>query len=303
MIGAMGFFWTIVTLVVALGLTRRYLGSYMTAVFDGPCRISPRSALTVQQFVTPAVGIPAGIALVRGFSRRNSPRIGNWVDMTRCLMYILAPIAFVAGIIFVAEGGVQTLAGPATAHNVLNGVTQTIARGPIALKVIRQLGTNGGGFLNTNSATTFENPTGVTNWLSMYLLLCVPFALTYTFGKMVGSVRHGAALLGAMVLIFGTWVGYTAYAEHQPNPAVQAAGVVQTTGNMEGTEVRFGDTSSALFGVASTNTSTGSANSAYDSYNPIDSNPTKLTDVVEIGKQLLITRGSLTTFLDRGQRG
>jgi Potassium-transporting ATPase A subunit len=216
-------------------------------------------ALTVQQFVTPAVGIAAAIALVRGFSRRNSPTIGNfWVEMTRCLMYILAPIAFVAGIIFVAQGGVQTLAGPATIHNGLNGVVQTIARGPIAfMEAIKQLGTNGGGFLNANSATTFENPTGVTNWLSIFLLLCIPFALTYTFGKMVGSVRHGAALLGAMVLIFGTWVGYTSYAGHQPNPAVQAAGVVQATGNTEGKEVRFGDTSTALFGVASTNTSTG----------------------------------------------
>jgi potassium-transporting ATPase potassium-binding subunit len=228
-------------------------------------------SLTVQQFVSPAVGIAVAIALVRGFSRRNSPTIGNfWVDMTRCIMYILAPIAFVAGIIFVAQGGVQTLAGPVTIHNELNGVVQTIARGPIAfMEAIKQLGTNGGGFLNANSATTFENPTGITNWLSIFLLLVIPFALTYTFGKMVGSIRHGAALLGAMVLVFGTWVGYTSYAEHQPNPAVAAAGVVQTTGNTVGKEVRFGDTGTALFGVASTNTSTGSADASYDSFTPI----------------------------------
>ena len=357
----MGFFWTILTLVIALGLSWRYLGAYMAGVFDGRIHflawaerpiyrllgttpdheqtwqryaasviifsgvsfaftyliiriqgslpLNPQKlgavgpalsfntsasfltntnwqnyggettmsyfsqigALTVQQFVTPAVGIVAAIALVRGFARRNSPTIGNfWVDLTRCLMYVLAPIAFVAGIIFVAQGGVQTLAGPATIHNVLNGVTQTIARGPIAfMEAIKQLGTNGGGFLNANSATTFENPTGLTNWLSIFLLLAIPFALTYTFGKMVGSIRHGAALLGAMVLIFGTWVGYTSFAEHQPNPAVQAAGVVQTTGNTVGKEVRFGDTSTALFGVASTNTSTGSANASYDSFTPI----------------------------------
>ena len=124
------------------------------------------------------------------------------------------------------------------------------------MEAIKQLGTNGGGFLNVNSATTFENPTALTNWLSIYLLLSIPFALTYTFGKMVGSVRHGAALLGAMVLIFGVWVGFTSYAEHQGNPAVVAAGVTQTsTGNTVGKEVRFGDTSSALFGVASTKTS------------------------------------------------
>src|SRR5580693_7066283 len=312
----MGFFWTILTLVVALGLAWRYLGSYMAAVFDGRIHwlgwverpiyralgTSPDSeqtwkrygaslvifsaiamaityliiriqgslplnpqhlgavppalsfntaasfltntnwqnyggeetmsyfsqigALTFQQFVSPAVGIAVAIAMVRGFSRRNSPTIGNfWVDMTRCVLYILLPIAFVAGIIFVASGGVQTLAGPATITDGLNGVTQTIARGPIAfMEAIKQLGTNGGGFLDQNSSTTFENPTAFTNWLSIFLLLCIPFALTYTFGKMVKSVKHGAALLGAMVIIFGVWVGFTSYGEHTNNPAVVAAG-------------------------------------------------------------------------------
>jgi K+-transporting ATPase ATPase A chain len=228
--------------------------------------------LVVQQFVTPAVGIVVAIALVRGFTRRDSQTVGNfWVDMTRCLFYILLPIAFLAGIVFVAQGGVQTLAGPAHIRDALNGVTQTIPRGPIAfMEAIKQLGTNGGGFLNANGATPFENPTGLTNWLSIFLLLCIPFSLTYTFGKMAGSVRQGAALLAAMVLIFGVWVGFTSYAEHQPNPAVAAAGLPhQPTGNMEGKEVRFGDTSSALYGVASTQTSTGSADAAYDSFTPI----------------------------------
>src|SRR5579864_3109251 len=207
-------------------------------------------SLTVQQFVSPAVGIAVAIAMVRGFSRKNSATIGNfWVDVTRCILYILVPIAFVAGIIFVGEGAVQTLAGTASIHDVLNGVTQTIARGPIGfMESIKQLGTNGGGFLNANSATTFENPTGLTNWLSIYLLLSIPFALTYTFGKMVGSIRHGAALLAAMVIIFGSWVAFTSYAEHTANPAVVAAGVTQTSvGNPEGKEVRFGDTSTAVF--------------------------------------------------------
>jgi K+-transporting ATPase ATPase A chain len=357
----MGLTWTIVTLVVALGLTWRYLGSYMAAVFDGRVhffgwaerpvyrllRTSPEQeqtwkryagaviifsavsiaftyviiriqgslplnpqhfgavpqalsfntassfvtntnwqnyggestmsyfsqmgALTVQQFVSPAVGIAVAIVLVRGFARRNSPTIGNfWVDITRCMLYILLPFAFIAGIIFVAEGGVQTLAGTVAIHNSLNGVTQTIPRGPIAfMESIKQTGTNGGGFLNANSATTFENPTGLTNWLSIYLLLAIPFALTYTFGKLVGSIRHGMALLAAMVIIFGVWVGFTSYAEHQQNPAVVAAGVQSTTGNTEGKEVRFGDTSTALFGVASTNTSTGSADGSYDSFTSI----------------------------------
>jgi K+-transporting ATPase ATPase A chain len=357
----MGFFWTIVTLVIALGITWRYLGSYMAAVFDGrvhflgfierpayrllgtspdheqtwkryagsmiifsavtmvftyvilrtqgslplnpqrlgavPPALSANTAasfttntnwqnyggettmsyfsqiggLTFQQFISPAVGIAVAIAMVRGFSRRNSPTIGNfWVDIIRCVLYILAPIAFIAGLIFVGQGAVQTLAGTTTFHDSLNGVSQTIARGPIGfMEAIKQLGTNGGGFLNANSATTFENPTALTNWLSIYLLLCIPFALTYTFGKMVGSIRHGAALLAAMVLIFGSWVAFTSVAEHQNNPAVAAVGVHSTVGNTEGKESRFGDTATALFGVASTNTSTGSADAAYDSFTPV----------------------------------
>jgi K+-transporting ATPase ATPase A chain len=228
-------------------------------------------ALTVQQFVSPAVGIAVAIAMVRGFARRKSPTIGNfWVDITRCMFYILLPIAFIFGIIFVGEGAVQTLAGTATIHDVLNGVTQTIARGPIGfMEAIKQLGTNGGGFLNANSATPFENPTGLTNFLSIYLLLSIPFALTYTFGKMVGSVKHGATLLAAMVLLFGIWVGFTSYGEHQNNPAVAKAGITATVGNTEGKETRFGDTQSALLGVASTSTSTGSADASYDSFTPL----------------------------------
>jgi potassium-transporting ATPase potassium-binding subunit len=357
----MGFFLTLVALVVTLGLTWRYLGSYMEAVFNGRVHwlgwverpvyrllgtspeqeqtwkryagamviftavsllftyvilriqgslpLNPQhfgavgsaldfntsssfitntnwqnyggeetmsyfsqiGALTVQQFVSPAVGIAAAIVLVRGFSRRKSPTIGNfWVDMTRCMFYILLPIAFVFGIIFVGEGAVQTLAGTASFHDVLNNVSQTLARGPIGfMESIKQLGTNGGGFLNANSATTFENPTGLTNFLSIFLLLSIPVALTYTFGKMVGSVKHGFALLAVVVILFGVWVGFTSNAEHQNNPAVAHSGIVATVGNTEGKEVRFGDTSTALFAVASTQTSTGSADSAYDSFTPI----------------------------------
>ena len=357
----MGYFWTIVALIVALGITWRYLGSYMAAVFDGRVHFlgwverpiyralgtSPeheqtwkryagsliifsgvslgltylifriqgslplnpqhlgavppalsfntavsfltntnwqnyggettmsyfsQMALVVQQFVSPAVGIVAALVLVRGFSRRNSAMIGNfWVDLTRCLFYILLPIAFIAGIIFVGQGAVETLAGTVSIHDALNGVTQTIARGPIGfMEPIKQLGTNGGGFLDQNGSTPFENPTALTNWLSIYLILSIPFALTYTFGKMVGSIRHGATLLVAMLVIFGSFLAITSYAEHQGNPAVAAAGIVsQPTGNMEGKEVRFGDTATALYGVTSTQTSTGSADASYDSFNPI----------------------------------
>ncbi len=227
--------------------------------------------LMVQQFVSAAVGIAVAVALVRGFARRGATTIGNfWVDITRALLYLLAPLAFAAGIIFVAQGAVQTFGGPATIHDALNGVTQVIARGPAAfMEAIKQLGTNGGGFFNANSAMPFENPTGLTNWLSIYLVLAIPFALTYTFGKMVHSIRHGVALVSVMVLLFGVWASVTITAEHQNNPAVAAAGVHATVGNTEGKEVRIGDTSSALFAVASTQTSTGSADASYDSFTPL----------------------------------
>jgi potassium-transporting ATPase potassium-binding subunit len=356
-----GFTWEIIILVIALGLTWRYLGSYMAAVFDGRVHflgwaerpvyrmlgtgpekeqnwkryaasmiifsavamgvtylilriqgslpLNPQhldavpqalsfntassfltntnwqnyggettmsyfsqiGALTFQQFVSPVIGIAVAIAMVRGFSRRNSPTIGNfWVDMTRGLLYIFLPAAFLFGIVIVGQGAVQTLAGTVTIHDYLNGVTQVIARGPIGfMQSIMQIGNNGGGFLNANQATPFESPTGFTGWLDVYMLLAIPFALTYTFGKMVGSIRHGAALLAAMVIIFGVWVGGAAYYEHQNNPAVAAAGVHSTVGNTEGKEVRFGDTDTALFGVASTQTSTGSADASYDSFTPM----------------------------------
>ncbi|HYA45657.1 MAG TPA: potassium-transporting ATPase subunit KdpA [Acidimicrobiales bacterium] len=358
----MGYFWTIVALVVVLGLAWRYLGSYMAAVFSGRVRylvwaerpvyrllgVDPEAeqswqryaaslivfsgvailftyviqriqgslpfnpqhlgavtpalswntavsfitntnwqnyagettmsyftqmtALTVQQFVSAAVGIAVAIALVRGFARRNSPTIGNfWVDITRCSFYVLLPIAFVGGMIFVGEGAVQTMAGPITIHNALDGITQVIARGPVAfMEPIKQLGTNGGGFFNANGAHPYEDPTGLTHFLSYVLLLAIPFALTYTFGKMVGSRRQGAALLGAMVIIFGTWVGFSSYAESQTNPAVAAAHVVsQPSGNMEGKEVRFGPMPTTLYDIASTQTSTGSVSGANDSFNPM----------------------------------
>ncbi len=234
--------------------------------------LSQMIALTVQQFVTPAVGICVALGIIRGFARKGSSTIGNfWVDTVRGMLYILFPIATVAGLIFVGQGAVDTLSGPVNIHNMLNGVSQTIALGPVGfMEAIKQLGTNGGGFFNTNSAHPFENPTGLTNLLSIILLLSIPVSLTYVFGKMVGALRQGVAVLAAMTIIFGAWVGFAVAAEAQPNPAVQAAGLThQPTGNTVGKEVRFGVPSSALFGVSSTQTSTGSADSAYDSFTPI----------------------------------
>jgi K+-transporting ATPase ATPase A chain len=234
--------------------------------------LSQMGDLAVQNFVSAAVGVAVAVALIRGFARKGSNTIGNfWVDLVRGTLYVLLPISLVAAIVFMAQGGLQTLAGPVHVHDALNGISQTIPRGPIASQeVIKQLGTNGGGFFNANGADPFENPTGLTNILSFVLILCIPVALTYTFGKMVGSVRQGAAILAVMAIIFGGWLAITSVSEHQANPAVAAAAVTyQPGGNMEGKETRFGDTSSALYATASTQTSTGSVDSAEDSYTPM----------------------------------
>jgi K+-transporting ATPase ATPase A chain len=234
--------------------------------------LSQMAALTVQQFISAAVGMAVAISLVRGLSRTGASTIGNfWVDTVRGCLYVLLPIAFVAGAVYVAQGAVQTLAGPVLVHDGLNGATQLIPRGPVGfMESIKQLGTNGGGFFNANGADPLENPTQLTNLLSVVLLLIIPVALTYTFGKMVGSRRQGLALLAAMGLIFAVWTGFTGYSESQPNPAVAAAGVVaQPQGNMEGKEVRFGVLDSTLYDVASTQTSTGSVDSTPDSYTPM----------------------------------
>lgn len=182
--------------------------------------LSQMGALAVQNFVSAAVGIAVAVALIRGFSRRGAKTIGNfWVDLVRATVYILLPIAFVAAIIFMAQGAVQTLAGSAHIHDALNGVRQVIPLGPVASQeVIKQLGTNGGGFFNANGAHPFENPTGLTNFLSIALILCIPVALTYTFGKMTGSVRQGAAILAVMAILFGSWLTIASVSERQANP-------------------------------------------------------------------------------------
>ncbi len=234
--------------------------------------LSQMVGLTVQQFVSASVGIAVAIALVRGFARKGSPTIGNfWVDLIRGVIYVLIPVAFIAGIVFVGQGTVQTLAGPAVIHNPLTGLSQVILRGPVGfMETIKQLGTNGGGFFNANGAHPFEDPTALTLFLSIVLLLAIPVALTYTFGKMVGNIRQGVAVLAAMIVLFGAWTALTVYAESQPNPAVSAAhAVAQHQGNMEGKEARFGPQQTALYNAASTETSTGSVAGANDSFNPL----------------------------------
>src|SRR5665213_2306627 len=234
--------------------------------------LSQTGTLALQNFLSAAVGIAVAVALIRGFARKDSKTIGNfWVDLVRGTLYILLPIAFIVAIIFIAQGAIQTLAGPAHIHDLINGVRQTIPRGPVASQeTIKQLGTNGGGFFNANGAMPFENPTGLTNFFSMALILCVPVALTYGFGKRVGHGRQGAAVLAVMAINFAAWLAIGAVAEHQANPAVAAARLShQPTGNMQGKEVRFGDTSSAFYNITSTQPSTGSDDAANDSYTPM----------------------------------
>ena len=205
--------------------------------------LSQMGALAVQNFASASVGIAVAIALIRGFARRGSSTIGNfWVDLVRGIIYVLLPISLVAAVVFISQGAIQTFAGPVTIHDSLNHVTQVIPRGPFgSQEVIKELGTNGGGTYNANGADPFENPTAFTNFLSFVLLLAIPFALTYTFGKMVGSFRQGVAVVAAMVILFGAWVAMGEIAEHGTNPAVAHAGLTyQPGGNVEGKEVRFG---------------------------------------------------------------
>jgi potassium-transporting ATPase potassium-binding subunit len=234
--------------------------------------LSQMGGLAVQNFLSAAVGMCVAVALIRGFARKGSKTIGNfWVDLVRSTVYILLPIAFIAAIVFICQGAVQTLGGAVHVHNALDGVDQILQRGPIASQeVIKQLGTNGGGFFNANGAGPFENPTALTNLMSILLILCIPVAFTYVFGKMVFSIRQGVAILAVMTVLFGGWLTMATVAEHQGTPAMAATGISDTgVGNMEGKESRFGVPSSALYNVTSTQTSTGSVDSAADSYTPI----------------------------------
>ena len=226
------------------------------------------AGVTVQNFVSAAVGIAVAIALVRGITRRRSETIGNfWVDLTRSTTRILLPLALVLAVALAGLGVVQTLHGPADAHTVA-GATQAIFRGPVASQeAIKELGTNGGGPLNANSAHPFENPSGLTNLLEIWALLAIPFALTFAFGRLVGDRRQGWAIFAAMLAL---WVGAAAlatWAEVDGNPQVHALGAAGA--NMEGKEVRFGAPASGLFAAATTGTSTGAVDAAHDSFTPL----------------------------------
>ena len=261
--------------------------------------------LAVQNFVSAATGIAVAIAFIRGLARHSVATIGNfWVDLTRASLYILLPIATVLAIVLVSQGVIQNFdaykdvttveatmyeqpkvdaagnpvtdaAGKAVTRSATTH-TQTLPMGPVASQeAIKELGTNGGGFFNANSAHPFENPTPFTNLLEMMAILLIPTALTYTFGRMVGDTRQGWAVLAAMVILFGVLQGVAVHSEQQGNPLIAQLGVDQGTsdaqpgGNMEGKEARNGIGASALFATVATVTSTGAVNSMHDSMMPL----------------------------------
>ncbi|HEY5886802.1 MAG TPA: potassium-transporting ATPase subunit KdpA, partial [Acidimicrobiales bacterium] len=231
--------------------------------------------LAVQNFVSAAVGLAVAVALIRGLVRRRSDTIGNfWVDLVRGTVRVLLPIAFVAAIVLVSQGVVQNLRGFDTVTTV-EGAAQVIPGGPAASQeAIKELGTNGGGDLNANSAHPLANPNGFTNLLEIYLLLLIPFSLAVAFGRMAGDKRQGMAVLAAMLALWLASAGIAMAFEADGNPALDAREVSQVVndnqagGNAEGKEVRFGPSGSGLFAAATTGTSTGAVNSAHDSFTP-----------------------------------
>ena len=225
--------------------------------------------LVVQNFLSAAVGLAVAIALIRGITRRSSGTIGNfWVDVTRGTLYVLLPIAFVAAIVLVWQGVPQTWSGPVAATG-LEGHPQSIYLGPIASQeAIKEIGTNGGGIVNANSAHPYENPTPLTNLLEQLLILVIPFSLTATFGIIAGDRRQGWVIFAAMVAVFVVAATAGIMAEQAPNPLFPA-GLDQSLGNMEGKEVRFGASGGGLWAAVTTGTSTGAVNAMHDSLTPL----------------------------------
>jgi K+-transporting ATPase ATPase A chain len=239
--------------------------------------LTQMTGLTVQQFVSAAAGMAVMAALIRGLSRAGQRTIGNfWVDLVRTTVRILVPIAFVFAIVLVATGVIQNTHGFTEVHTVA-GATQKIPGGPNAsMESIKQIGTNGGDFFNVNSAHPFSNPTKFSDFLELYAILIIPFALAFTFGRMVKDKRQGYAVFSVMFVIWLTASLFTIFLEVGGNPKLDARGVGVTQsvtatspgGNAEGKEVRFGPTASGLWAASTTGTSNGSVNSMHDSYTP-----------------------------------
>jgi K+-transporting ATPase ATPase A chain len=228
------------------------------------------AGLSVQNFVSAATGIALAVAMIRGFARRSAAGVGNfWADMTRCTLYVLLPICLVFAIFLVWQGIPQNLS-PYVDATTLEGGRQTIAQGPVASQVaIKMLGTNGGGFFNTNAAHPYENPTPLSNFVQMLSIFALGAALTNVFGRMVGDERQGWAILGAMGVLFVAGLTLAYYAESAGNPLLTALGLDPAAGNMEGKEVRFGIAASALFATITTAASCGAVNAMHASFTPL----------------------------------
>jgi K+-transporting ATPase ATPase A chain len=233
--------------------------------------------MTVQNFLSAATGMAVMVALIRGIVRHTTKEIGNfWADMTRSVLYILIPLSLVLALALASQGVVQTFSEYKTATSLQSGETQLIAVGPAASQVaIKQLGTNGGGFFNVNSAHPLENPTPFSNFLEMLSILLIPAALCYTYGKMVGDTRQGWALLAVMTIVLVALLGVAIWSEQSGNPMLTRLGIDQTQtdinpgGNMEGKEVRFGIVNSVLWATVTTAASNGSVNAMHDSFMPL----------------------------------
>jgi potassium-transporting ATPase potassium-binding subunit len=228
------------------------------------------AGLTVHNFASAATGIALAVALIRGFARRSAKSVGNfWVDMTRCTLYVLLPVCVVVGLVMVWQGVPQNLSAY-TAVTTLEGGKQLIAQGPVASQeVIKMLGTNGGGFFNTNSAHPFENPTALTDLIQILLIFSIGAALTNVFGRMVGNQRQGWAIFAVMGMLFLAGATVLYWAEGAGNPLFAHLPVDHLAGNMEGKEVRFGIANSALFATITTDASCGAVNTMHDSLTPL----------------------------------
>ena len=230
--------------------------------------------LTYHNFLSAAVGIAVAVALIRGVARKQSATIGNfWVDATRATLWILLPICLVVGPVLIGQGVIQNF-HPYTAVTTLQHGSQSLAQGPVASQeVIKELGTNGGGFFNANSSHPFENPTPFSNFIEIELIFLIPAAFTVTLGKITGSSGHGWAVFAAMAFLFAAGYALCYWAEAQPHPLLhgvdQRTTLVNSGGNMEGKEVRLGISQSALFATITTDTSCGAINAVHDSFTPL----------------------------------
>jgi K+-transporting ATPase ATPase A chain len=237
---------------------------------SGATYLTQAGVLAVRNFTSAATGLAVAIALIRGLTRRSTRTLGNyWVDLTRSILYILLPLSVVGALVLVWQGVPQTW-NPTQAVTTLQGASQNIALGPIASQEwIKNLGNNGGGFFNANSSHPFESPTPLTNWLTIFSLLAISFALTYTFGRYAASQRQGWTIFGAMAAILLVGAVFAMHIESTGNPLFPAGVDQAAMGNMEGKETRFGAGVGGLFMAATTGTSTGAVNSWHDSAQPI----------------------------------